>query len=157
MTLDPCRVGCDRLRVNGPEWLGANESYCGRGGDGPVAFNAQRQSLGFLFWMVPCSFTLYLLISHGMKTGGSVYSFIHSFIKGKCSRRYRKAQEGSGRLRKAPEMNIKHRHKQCILTYSHDNEISCDIVVLFSWCLEMPYDSVKQITARNIMDNINTT
>ena len=103
------------------------DSYCGRGGDGPVAFNAQRQSLGFLFWMVPCSFTLYLLISHGMKAGGSVYSFIHSFNKGKCSRRYRKAQEGSGRLRKAPEMNIKHRHKQCILTYSHDNEISCDI------------------------------
>ena len=46
VTLDPCRVGCDRLRVNGP-LLGANESYCGRGGDGPVAFNAQRQSLGF--------------------------------------------------------------------------------------------------------------
>ena len=95
------------------------ESSCGRGGDGPVAFNAQRQSLGFLFWMVTCSFTLYLLISHGMKAGGSFYSFIHSFIKGKCSRR----------LSKAPEMNIKHRHKQSILTYSHDNEISCDIVV----------------------------
>ena len=79
------------------------ESYCGRGEDGPVAFNAQRQSLGFLFWMVTCSFTLYLLISHGMKAGGSVYSFIHSFIKGKCSRRYRKAQEDSGRLREAPE------------------------------------------------------
>ena len=43
-----------------------------------------------------------------------------------------KAQEDSGRLRKAPEINIKHRHKQCILTYSHDNEISCDIVVLSS-------------------------
>ena len=52
----------------------------------------------FLFWMVTCSFTLYLLISHRMKAGGSVYSFIHSFIKGKCSRRYRKAQEDSGRL-----------------------------------------------------------
>ena len=36
------------------------------------------------------------------------------------------AQEGSVKLRKAPEM------KQCILTYSHDNEISCDIVVLSS-------------------------
>ena len=103
-------------------WNKIIESYCGRGGDGPVAFNAQRQSLGFLFWMVTCSFTFYLLISHRMKAGGSVYSFIHSFIKGKCSRRYRKAQEGSGRLRKAPkgsarlrkapEMNIKHRHKQ---------------------------------------------
>ena len=68
-----------------------NESSCVRGGDGPVAFNAQRQSLGFLCWMVKCSFTLYLLISHGMKAGGSVYSFIHSFIKGKCSRRLRKA------------------------------------------------------------------
>ena len=93
----------------------SSESSCGRGEDGPVAFNAQRQSLGFLFWMATCSFTLYLLISHRMKAGGSVYSFIHSFIKGKCSRRYRKAQEDSGRLRKAPEMNIKHRHKQCIL------------------------------------------
>ena len=87
-----------------------------------------------------------------MKAGSSVYRYIHSFIKGKCSRRYKKAQEGSvglwkaqedsgklrkspegsGRLRKAPEMNIKHRHKQCILTYLHDNEISCDIVVLSS-------------------------
>ena len=66
MTLGPCRVGCDRLRVNGP-LLGANESYCGRGGDGPMALNAQRQSLWFLFWMVKCSFTLYLLISYGMK------------------------------------------------------------------------------------------
>ena len=73
--------------------------------------------------------------------------FIHLFIEGKCSRRYRKAQEDSGRL-----LNIKHRHKQCILTYSYDNEISCDIVVLSS-CLEMQYDSVKQITTRNIMDN----
>ena len=73
------------------------------GGDGPVVFNAQRQSLGFLFCMVTCSFTLYLLISHRMKAGGSVYSFIRSFIKGKCSRRYRKAQGDSGRLRKAQE------------------------------------------------------
>ena len=79
----------------------AAESYCGRGEDGPVAFNAQRQSLGFLLRMVTCSFTLYLLISHRMKAGSSVYSFIHSFIKGKCSRRYKKAQEGSVRLRKA--------------------------------------------------------
>ena len=95
------------------------ESSCGRGGDGPVALNIQRQSLGFLFWMVKCSFTLYLLISHGMKAGGSVYSFIHSLKAN--------AQEGTGRLRKAPEMNIKYR--QSILTYSHDNGISYDIVV----------------------------
>ena len=60
------------------------------------------QSLGFLLRMVTCSFTLYLLISHRMKAGSSVYSFIHSFIKGKCSRRYKKAQESSVRLRKAP-------------------------------------------------------
>ena len=79
----------------------------------------------------------------------SIALFIHSLKAN--------TQEGTGRLRKAPEMNIKPRHKQCILTYSHDNEIIYDIVVLSSWCLEMQYDSVKQITTRNIMDNINTT